>query len=65
MGTSGVAASGYLFCGVEFGFTVLMGIEVPMLCIPLAAKYRPLKYPPLDIEIKTKTAGPFWKLPKE
>jgi nucleotide-binding universal stress UspA family protein len=42
MGTSGITSWDAFFVGSNSG-SVLIGIEVPMLCVPLAAKYRPIK----------------------
>ncbi|MFQ3174348.1 MAG: nucleotide-binding universal stress UspA family protein [Flavobacterium sp.] len=42
MGTSGLASWAAFFAGSNSG-SVIIGIEVPMLCVPLAAKYRPIK----------------------
>jgi nucleotide-binding universal stress UspA family protein len=42
MGTSGVTSWDAFFAGSNSG-SVIIGIEVPMLCVPLAAKYRPIK----------------------
>lgn len=42
MGTSGITSWDAFFVGSNSG-SVLIGIEVPMLCVPLGAKYRPIK----------------------
>lgn len=42
MGTSGITGWDAFFAGSNSG-SVIIGIEVPMLCVPLAAKYRPIK----------------------
>ncbi|EIA07255.1 universal stress protein [Flavobacterium frigoris] len=42
MGTSGVTSWDAFFVGSNSG-SVLLGIEVPMFCVPLAAKHRPIK----------------------
>lgn len=42
MGTSGITSWDAFFVGSNSG-SVIIGIEVPMLCVPLAATYRPIK----------------------
>jgi len=42
MGTSGITAWDSFFAGSNSG-AVLVRINIPMLCVPLAAKYRPIK----------------------
>jgi nucleotide-binding universal stress UspA family protein len=42
MGTSGITNWDSFFVGSNSG-SVIIGIEVPMLCVPLGAKYRPIK----------------------
>jgi nucleotide-binding universal stress UspA family protein len=42
MGTSGVTSWDAFFAGSNSG-SVIVGVQVPMLCVPLAAKYRPIK----------------------
>ncbi len=42
MGTSGITSWEAYFAGSNSG-AVMVGIEVPMLCVPLGAKYRPVK----------------------
>jgi nucleotide-binding universal stress UspA family protein len=42
MGTSGITSWDAFFVGSNSG-SVLIGVKVPMLCVPLAAKYRPIK----------------------
>lgn len=42
MGTSGITSWDAFFVGSNSG-SVLIGIEVPMLCVPLGAKHRPIK----------------------
>jgi nucleotide-binding universal stress UspA family protein len=42
MGTSGVSSWDAFFAGSNSG-SVIVGIQVPLLCVPLAAKYRPIK----------------------
>lgn len=42
MGTSGITAWDSFFAGSNSG-AVIIRINVPMLCVPLAAKYRPIK----------------------
>jgi nucleotide-binding universal stress UspA family protein len=42
MGTSGVSSWDAFFAGSNSG-SVIVGIQVPMLCVPLAAKYSPIK----------------------
>jgi len=42
MGTSGLTGWESFFAGSNSG-SVIIRIEVPMLCVPLAAKYRPIK----------------------
>ena len=42
MGTSGVTGWDAFFVGSNSG-SVIIGVEVPMLCVPLSAKYRPIK----------------------
>jgi nucleotide-binding universal stress UspA family protein len=57
MGTSGVTSWDAFFAGSNSG-SVIIGIGVPMLCVPLAAKYRPIKNIGFTTRYRTKDKQP-------